>query len=173
MFGAGRIGKRRISVDHYYPDRGMELVSALDVEGDCKEPHMPQELKLSPPKCAFHPLSNGRYLYISFKLEEKQVQPNLNFDHILVAYGFQADYNFHTKFKSAWESRLPCVSAPELLHGIDADSANILHEVHAAVERGVLGSFVATWTVGGHRIVTFRFARMDFTGSLAWHHSIH
>ncbi|EFX61747.1 hypothetical protein DAPPUDRAFT_271991 [Daphnia pulex] len=57
MFGAGRIGKRRISVDHYYPDRGMELVSALDVEGDCKEPHMPQELKLSPPKCAFHPLS--------------------------------------------------------------------------------------------------------------------
>ncbi|EFX62538.1 hypothetical protein DAPPUDRAFT_336806 [Daphnia pulex] len=48
----------------------------------------------------------------------------------------------------------------------DAASANILHEVHAAVERGVLGSLVATWTVGGHRIVTFRLASMDFTGLL-------
>ncbi|XP_046652157.1 uncharacterized protein LOC124343078 isoform X2 [Daphnia pulicaria] len=54
-----RIGKRRISLDHYCPDRGMELVPALDVEGDCKEPHMPQELIVTsqlyfPPIKLFH-----------------------------------------------------------------------------------------------------------------------
>jgi hypothetical protein len=39
-----RIGKQRISLDHYCPDRGMELVPALDVEGDYKEPHMLRQL---------------------------------------------------------------------------------------------------------------------------------
>nr|CAH0103888.1 unnamed protein product [Daphnia galeata] len=134
----------------------MELVPALDVKGDCKEPHMLQEL------------------IVTYKAwRAKQVQQNLNFDQILVEYDCQADYNFHDKSKLAWESRIPCVSVSELFHWIAA--ANILHAVRAAVRRGTLGSFVATWTdlvVAG----SLHFAWLlgwILQAYLAWNHPIH
>ncbi len=40
-----------ISLDRYCTDRGMELVPALDVEGDCKEPRVLQELVVTSQAC--------------------------------------------------------------------------------------------------------------------------
>lgn len=137
-----------ISLDRYCMDRGMELVPALDVDGDCKDPHLLQELVVTSQSCfpstkyylfliyfenevwklcqlfrrLFHAgpslttllvesnyeLLNGSsdrtWMLCANSLREKTVVPNFNFGHILVEYGFQADYNFHEKTQSAWES---------------------------------------------------------------------
>ncbi|EFX70985.1 hypothetical protein DAPPUDRAFT_228128 [Daphnia pulex] len=193
-----------ISLDRYCTDRGMELVPALDVEGDCKEPRVLQELVVTSQACfpstklfhagpglttllaeANYELLNGSspditWLLCANSLREKQVQLNLNFGNILVEYGFQADYNFHDKSKSAWESSAAlCFCAgtaswDSLIGYPDAASANILHAVHAAVERGALGSFVATWTdsvaLGS---LHFAWPGWILQAGLAWNHSIH
>lgn len=136
-----------ISLDRYCMDRGMELVPALDVDGDFKEQNLLQDLVTTSQWCfpstkyncsrhyrnltfygfyffrlfhagpglttllaeANYELLNGNasdrtWLLCANSLREKKILPNLNFGHILVEYGFQADYNFHEKTQSAWES---------------------------------------------------------------------
>ena len=44
------------------------------------------------------------WLLCANSLREKKIVPNISFGHILVEYGFQADYNFHEKTQSAWEN---------------------------------------------------------------------
>lgn len=48
--------------------------------------------------------SERTWLLCANSLRERKVIPNLNFGHILVEYGFQADYNFHEKTQLAWEN---------------------------------------------------------------------
>ncbi len=56
----------------------------------------------------------------------------------------------------------------------EAAAANILHAVQAAVERGSLGSFVATWTdsvaLGS---LHFAWPGWILQAGLAWNHTIH
>ncbi|XP_032789539.2 uncharacterized protein LOC116926709 [Daphnia magna] len=193
-----------ISLDRYCMDRGMELVPALDVDGDFKEQHLLQDLVTTSQWCfpstklfhagpglttllaeANYELLNGNasdrtWLLCANSLREKKILPNLNFGHILVEYGFQADYNFHEKTQSAWESSAAlCFCAgtaswDSLIGYPEAASANILHAVQAAVERGSLGSFVATWTdsvaLGS---LHFAWPGWILQAGLAWNHSVH
>ena len=56
----------------------------------------------------------------------------------------------------------------------EAAAANILHGVQAAVERGSLGSFVATWTdsvaLGS---LHFAWPGWILQAGLAWNHTVH
>jgi len=192
-----------VTLDRYCLDRGMEVVPALDIDGDTFQLEQLHTLISNTKSCfpstkLFHAgpylttilfdkqellnslPSDVTWLLCANTIREKTTRPTSHPGFILIEYGFQADYNFHEKSQVAWQqSTSLCFCAGtaswDCLSGYpDAAAANILHAAQAAVDRGSLGSIVATWTdavaLGS---LLFALPGWVLQAGLTWNHSIH
>lgn len=192
-----------VTFDRYCLDRGVEVVPALDIDGETLELEQLHTLISNTKSCfpsttffhagpnlttilfdqkeLFNALpSDVTWLLCANSIREKRIVPTSHASFILVEYGFQADYNYHEKTQAAWEqSTSLCFSAGtaswDCVSGYpEAAAANILHAAQAAVDRGSLGSIVATWTESvALGSLLFALPGWILQAGLSWNHSIH